>query len=854
MVINNVSMRNITAILIILLLFTVQSTAQTKNNPPADTGIKTKTLKEVVVESRPPIRMKGDTVEYNASRYKTKENAVVEDLLKKLPGVKVDQGGNITAQGETVGRILVDGKEFFGNDPAIATKNLPADMVDKIQVLDKMSDQEEFTGIDDGNKVKTINIITKKDRKKGYFGNISAGAGPEGRYEGGLNFNSFAGEQQLSLLFKANNVNKSGFSASELIKMISANPELFNSLPAAAIAELSKMKGVQINSDDPAEKAALARPTGLNNTQYGGVNYNNDWSDALKLRSSYFYNRFTSANNFNYDRLYLLPDTSYHYMQQGRSLQENTNHRVNGAFDVKLNKYNSIKISPAFNSNIADLSSNRSYSSFTADGKQLLNEGMQQLNSQTDSRNATADILYRHRFHKPGRTLSLTVTPEYLRLNSNSLNISRNRYLNLALQDSINQQIKGHSENYSLNNNLVYTAQLSRHTALRLTEQFNISHGNYEQLARNFNHADGSYSLTDDRYSDVYDNTIVRNVADASIAGSYKKFSYTAGLSLENSELKANSDYRQYRLSGHYNTLLPHLYARYRFSRSKHLTLQYRSQAILPGISQLRPIEDISDPLYIRKGTPGLRQAVNHDLSLAFLTNNIYRNTFSNVQLHLSTIRHQFTDAYTIDSTGKQIIAPVNAHGYYNGSLHGEHSFPVIGNGSSLTIGSEVGYSRYPGYFNAAADLIRQWSITPDFSLTYYPVNRLSVNMNATVSWNSRNSSINQAADQQYWFFNYALDCIASLPWKMSAEAGIDCFTTTGLSQSYNNTVALLNTALTKDIGRKYSLRLEARDLLNQNNSFTRISRNGYTEDRRNVVLGRYYMLSLICKLRHFKK
>lgn len=847
-------MRNFTAILIPGLLFTAHLYGQTKSNPPVDTSIKTKNLKEVVVESRPPVRMKGDTVEYNASQYKTKENAVVEDLLKKLPGVKVDQSGNIIAQGETVGKVLVDGKEFFGNDPAIATKNLPADMVDKIQVLDKMSDQEEFSGIDDGNKVKTINIVTKKDRKKGYFGNVSAGAGLDGKYEGGINVNSFAGEQQLSVLFKANNVNKSGFSASELIRMLSSNPELFNNLPAAAIAELSKMKGVHINSDDPAEKAELARPTGLNNTQYGGVNYNNDWSDALKLRSSYFYNRFTSANRYNYDRHYQLPDTVYNYLQQGSSLQENINHQVNTAFDIKLNKYNSLKISPAFTSNTADMSSNRDYSSTTADGKQFLNAGIQQLTSHTTNNNITTDILYRHRFHKPGRTLSLTVTPQYLQLKNSSLNISQNQYMNLHTEDSINQQTTGNSESYSLNNNLIYTEQLSQHTALRLTEQLNISKGDYEQLARNYNHADARYSITDARYSDVYENTIIRNVADVSIAGNYKKFNYTLGVSLENSVLKAHSDYRQYDLTGNYNTFLPHLYARYRFSKSSNLRLQYASQASLPGVGQLRPVEDISDPLYIRKGTPGLRQAVNHDVSLAYLSNNMYRNTFTNIQLRLATVRNQFTDGYAIDSAGRQLIAPINANGYYNGSLHGEYSFPVLGNSSSLTMGTQVSYNRFPSYFNALRDVIRQWTITPDFNLSYYPVNSLIINLRGNASWSNRSSDVNKLADQQYWFLNYALETITTLPWSMSLEAGIDCYTTTGLNAAYNNTVALLNTALTKDIGRKYALRLEARDLLNQNNSFNRISRNGYTEDRQNVVLGRYYMLSLIYKVRNFKK
>jgi hypothetical protein len=837
-----------------LCCYTWRASAQ---RTASDTLPKIRELKEVVVESRPPLRMKGDTIEYNAAQFKTKQNAVVEDLLKKLPGVKVDKGGNITAQGETVRKVLVDGKEFFGNDPSIATKNLPADMVDKIQVLDKMSDQGEFSGIDDGDKTKTINIVTKKDRKKGYFGNLSAGGGPDGKYEGGININSFAGDQQLSLLFKANNINKSGFSASELLRMVSANPELFNNLPSFAIAELSRMKGVRINTDDPAEKAELARPIGLNNTQYGGLNYNNDWNEALKLRSSYFYNRFTTRNRYAYNRQYRLPDTAYNYLQNGRNWQENNNHQFNASTDIKLDDQHSLKLSPFLTRNSSRNNSSRSYSSYSADNKQRLNEGVQQMQGTNTTTNAGADILYRHRFDKPGRTLSITASPAWFDMDNNSLNIARNTYYNTGpaiAGDSVDQQTNSISNTFSLNNNIVYTERLSPHLALKLNAQVYYSEGDYRQLAYNFDQGTKEYTVKDDRYSDIYTSTAFKILGDLSLAGSYRRFNYTAGMGLEQSRLDGNSDYKGYKVRGRYNTLLPHAYAKYRFSRTESLSLYYKTSAALPGLAQLRPLEDISDPLYTRKGAPDLRQSVQHQLTLAYLTSNIYHNTFTNIQLRLSKVHNQITDFYSTDNSGKQLITPVNASGNFSGSLHGEHSFPLGGNGSALTLGAEIAYNKYPGYFNAVADKISQWTLTPDLSFNYYPADFLNITLRGNTAWNSRRSAASPAADQQYWFLDYGLGLIATLPWKMSADAGIDCYTTTGLSSAYNNTVTLLNAGLTKDIGRKYALRLEAQDLLNRNRSFSRLARNGYTEDRRNEVLGRYFMLSLIYKLRHFAK
>ncbi|TWI86475.1 outer membrane beta-barrel protein [Chitinophaga japonensis] len=857
-------MRNFTTLCFILfiLLAGAGARAQERDTIPADSSrsgppLRIRTLKEVVVESRPPVRLKGDTLEYDASRFKTRENAVVEELLQKLPGVKVDKGGAITAQGETVQRVLVDGKEFFGNDPAIATKNLPADMVDRIQVLDKMSDQEEFTGIDDGNKVKTINIITKKDRKQGYFGNVSAGGGPDGKYEGGLNINSFAGDQQLSLLLKANNVNKSGFSASELLRMAAGNPELFNNLPAFAISELSKMKGVRINSDDPAEKAELARPAGRNNTQYGGVNYNNDWGRRLQWRSSYFYNRFTSSNDYTYNRHYLLPDTAYQFLQDGTACQSGNDHRLNASADIRLNERHSLKISPQAVFNTAEQSGSRRYSSSGADGQQLLNQGSQDLHTSSHTTQAGADILYRRRFAKTGRTLSVQVTPASFNMSSVSFNTSRNQYYNTGageVRDSIRQQTNARSESYSLDNSIVYTEQLFPHLALKLHEQLCYSQGRYRQQALNFNPAGGAYNLEDARYSDLYGSNTFKTLTDIALAGSYRRFNFTAGAGWQHSRLDGSSDYKGYQVRGRYGAFLPHAYARYRFTRSKRLTLHYKSRAVLPGLSQLRPLEDITDPLYVRKGNPDLQQAVDHTVTLAYLSTNVYRNTFTNIQLRLSTVKDQFTDLYTTDSSGRQLITPINASDNFSGSLHAERSVPLGDNGSNLTMGAALAYDQYPAYFNAVADKIQQWSLTPDLQLSYYPLHALSITARGNAAWNHRHNAAGNSLTQQYWFLDYGLELAAILPGQWTADAGLACYTTTGLSEAYNNTIALLNAGITRDIGKRYMLRLEGQDLLNRNRSFTRLARNGYTEDRRNQVLGRYFLLSLIYKLRHFTK
>lgn len=243
-------------------------------------------LNEVTVtEQHIPLRMNDDTLEYNANAFQTRPGAVVEDLLKKLPGVEVDRQGNIRAQGEQVQQVMVDGEEFFGNDPKIATKNLPADAVDKVQVFDRKSDFAEFSGIDDGNEQKTINLQLKDDKKKGYFGNITAGYGTEDRYAGKFNVNRFGKKMQTSVIGMANNINEQGFSFNDYINFMGGIGNLIAGGGGA----------VRLNSSDIGIPLGMNQ-NGITTTWAGGANLSYKLSKKTKLNGSYFYNNMSNVN------------------------------------------------------------------------------------------------------------------------------------------------------------------------------------------------------------------------------------------------------------------------------------------------------------------------------------------------------------------------------------------------------------------------------------------------------------------------------------------------------------------------------------------------------------------------------
>ncbi|SDL82132.1 Outer membrane receptor proteins, mostly Fe transport [Pedobacter steynii] len=820
-----------------------------------DRGIQ---LKEVVIkDDGPAVSMKGDTIEYNAAKFKTKDNAVVEDLLRKLPGVNIDKTGTIKAQGEVVQRVLVDGKEFFGSDPSIATRNLPADMIQKVQVLDKNSDMAEFTGVADGKQQKTINLITKKNRKRGYFGNLNGGLGDAGHYEAGLNVNSFVNEAQMSLIMKGNDVNKSGFSTTELIRLLSQNPEMFNSLPPSALSELTKMKSVKIEGNSEA-LAELARPSGLTDTKYGGLNFNNDWSDRLKLRSSYFFNDNRTTDKFDNSRQYLLQQSPYNYLQSGTKTNHTNNKRIDLSTDVKLSNRSSIKISPRVNLSNADRNSDQTFSSATVGTNPVpLNDGTQLFKSNSSNNIVSGNTLFKHRLTKAGRTLVFETTPEYFQSKSNYLNQSANNLYtdNRKTTENTDQQTLSTGNIYNLNNNLVYTEPISSKYLLQAGQQFYYSHGKYLRQVNNRNVGNGNYDNPVPALSDNYTSDRIEYNSKLSVSGNYKKFNYTVGAGFKQSQVRGSSLLRNYRVDQHYRALLPSAYATYKVSASQKLVLNYAMETNMPSVSNLQPIEDNIDPLFTRKGNPDLGQEKSQRLSLAFNSFQLGSGNSVYASFNLNWFNQQITDHTITDATtGKQLITPVNVSGNYRYGLNMGKTIRLDGNGSSLTAEVNGSYSKSSLMNNNLLSNIRTLSVSPELSVNYYLGNKVSFSGRGSASWNTRRFSRLTTLPAENWLLSYGLESIVILPLKMSLEGSIDGFSTPGLSKGYNTNVMVLNTGLNKEFGKQFSVKAEARDLLNRNQSISRVTGNGYIEDKRNNALGRYFQLSAVYKFRHFPK
>src|ERR1700756_5298144 len=461
------------------------------------------TLKATTVEAKQTrVEQLGDTTQIHADAYKTHPDATAEDLVNKMPGISTTTG-SVTVNGEQVKQILVDGKPFFGDDPNLAMKNLPADIIDKIQVFDKATDQAQFTGFDDGNAQKTINIITKKGKNNGQFGKIYAGGGvgdniTDDKYNAGGNMNFFNGARRISIVELSNNINQQNFSSQDLLGISSGSGG-----------------GGRGGGGSAANNFLVSQQGGITTTHAAGLNYSDEWGKKIKVTGSYFFNYADNSNNSSLSRNYIIAkENGLHYNQVANAGNTNQNHRVNFRFEYTIDSMNSLIIVPKFS-----VQQNRSANDL--DGLNLVTNNAEQSRTITNnySKNFGYDfsntLTLRHKFKKPRRTISLGVSTDYNPTNSNGGLFSSNAYYqydtttqaNDSTMTILNQQSVGNNLGMSISPNLSYTEPLGKKSQLMLSYNPSVTKSTIDKRTYNKDSADGNYNLLDTILSNKYNNT-----------------------------------------------------------------------------------------------------------------------------------------------------------------------------------------------------------------------------------------------------------------------------------------------------------------------------------------------------------
>jgi hypothetical protein len=803
-----------------------------------------------VTVTQSPITIKKDTIEFSASAFKTKPNAVMEDLLKKLPGVQVDKDGGIKAQGEQVQRVLVDGKRFFGDDPKLATKNLPPDMIDKIQVFDALSDQSAFTGFDDGNRIKTINITTKKDKRKGNFGRATVGAGGnanEGLYDNNINLSHFNGDMQLTLTGQANNVNKQNFSVQDMLGSLGGGG--------------NSGGGGRGGGGGGAVSGGLlgtGSGGGIVNTWAGGLNYKDVWSKKTQVSGSYFFNdqkTYRDQESYTQNLIPGSPDSSIFNKQIQNTVTHNQNNRINLNIEHQFDSSNSLIIRPNISFQHTDSQTDQNTASTKGSAKKL-NNSTGSTNRESDGYNAGIEATFRHRFSKKGRTYSIAFNPGRSINDGTSANQSVNAYFNTVTpySDTINQRGITNREANTFSTTLSYTEPIGKNQMLEFNYSYNSNINNSGNKTYNFNKTTNQFDVVVPNLTNEFENTFTANRVTLNYRLQNAKYNFSVGTGVQSGDLTSKNISKDSSIQQQFVNFFPTMNFRYDFSKTTNLRIFYNGRTGQPNASQLQPVIDNSNPLNIRTGNPELKQQFIHTFRIMYNSFDLFSQ-----KLVFATINANFTDndiqnATTFLPNGAQFTKPVNLNGTYNINGFLNYGFPLKKPKSNVNLSLNVGRTQSQTLVNTQSNYTRNTSAGFNASWTTNLKDNFDMNFSSNSNFTFARYSLQPAQNGD--FFTQTISAeptyYSKSGWVISSD--FSYIKNTGRSDGYNTSIPLWSASIAKQLFKKKEgeVKFYVFDLLNQNVSVTRNISGNTIQDVSTRVLTRYFMISFTYNLRRF--
>ncbi|HUR11822.1 MAG TPA: outer membrane beta-barrel family protein [Flavitalea sp.] len=818
-------------------------------------------LEEVVVEGA-PIIIKKDTIEFKASAFKTRPNSTAEDVLKKIPGMQVDKDGNVKAQGEDVQKVVVDGKEFFGTDPKLATKNITADMIESIQVFDDMSDQAKFSRIDDGSRQKTINIKLKKEKRIGYFGRVTAGIGTDGRYESQLSFNRFNGDRRISIIGNSNNINKSTFNFSDIV----TNMGGFQGGGGGGGNRGGGGGNQVIRIDGGGFGGFGGGGSGITKATSIGLNYSDKWK-KVDVTGSYFYSESETSTSRNARRQSFFPDDSVAIQnQQSTSLNKNQNHRFNVRMEYFIDSMNSLLFTPSVTfQHSASRSIDTTFTRASKPGLEYLAlTGITANSNERDGFSLNNNLLYRRRFHRIGRTLTVGFNNSINHSDGNGENYSPYTFFKPDGTTSTvrNQDIRTEQKTRTQNNviSTSYTEPLGLNKLLEFNYAYTDRENKSDRRAYDFNGVSGKYDAVNALQTNYFENYFYAHRGGVNFRMQKPKFNYQLGGAVEQSELVSRSirwsTGKDTTVSQKFTNIFPTANFQYNFSNSKNFRIDYRGRTNQPSITQLQDVPDVSNPLQIRTGNPLLQQEFSNNINLRF--NNFNRTTFKyfSAFINFGNTNNKIVNA--IDSVpgarGVQLIRPVNLNGAFNSNAFVTYGIPLR---TKKLKGSNLSFSTSGNYNRTVSQIYKQKNVTDNLiigetvSINLNVKDNLNVGLNTTVNYNSAKYSIQKDLNEDFFSQSYGIDFSYTMFKSIVLTSDFDYYKSSGRTDGFNQSIPLWTAGIAKQLFKKKNgeLKLSVNDILNQNESITRTVTDNYIEDINTVVLKRYFMLTFTYNL-----
>ena len=821
--------------------------------PTVPMVLKSKLLEQVVVNgSKGAIHMKGDTIEFKADSFKTQAGASVEDLLKKLPGIQVDRNGKITAQGETVQKVLVDGEEFFGDDPTLVTQNLRADMVDKVQLYDKKSEQAAFTGIDDGQKQKTLNLKLKDSKKNGFFGRVTGGLGTDGYYDASAMINMFKKKEKFSAYGILSNTGKIGLNWQERDNYGQSFAGMVDYDESNGYFSLNMTGDQELDS-----WSGRFEGQGLPTVRSGGVHYNNKWDDDRQsLNVNYKAMHLSVRDSSSTSTQYILPDSLYSASQvyfnhsQQQSNRTIMRHSADGSYEVKFDSTSTLKIQVDGGTDHRVTQTAYTSQSMARDSS-LINDNNRTVSTVGDKQELNSNILWRKKLAKKGRTISLNIRENYNTNNSSGFLNSNTKFYDSGVfnRDSIIDQYKVYrTENTLLDGKLMYTEPLTSKSSLVFN--YGATYSRNHSNRNSFNDAGGGkYTLFDTAYSNDYQFNVFEQKGGVAYTLQQKKIRLNFGSSVGSTHYDQHDLHADTSAKRSFINWYPSASFSYNFSQQRRFNFNYNGRTQQPTVTQIQPIRTNEDPLNIQLGNPALRQSFIHQFWMGYNDYKVLTERGIWVNMNFSFTENAFSSATNLDSTGKRTTQTVNVNGNYNLGGYFSYNFKFKPLKVNVDAWANPRKSRNANVVNGVNNVTNNDSYELGMGLYKSVDKKYEAGFRVSGTYTYSKSTINSGIVTQYWTWSINPWFDVFLPWKLQVHGDMDASLrqkTSAFSNSLN--VYQLNAW----IGRKFlkndalQIRASGNDLLNQNIGFNRSAYSNFISQNTYLTIRRYFMFSVI--------
>ncbi|MFZ9214238.1 MAG: TonB-dependent receptor [Sediminibacterium sp.] len=796
-------------------------------------------LKEVIVKNTvSAIRVKGDTTEYKADSFYVTPNADVQELLKKMPGIQVNAKGEITAQGEKVNKVLVDGEEFFSDDPAVVTKNLRADVVDKVQVFDKKSDQAVFTGIDDGQKSKTINLQLKEDKKNGYFGKAEAGS----------NFNQFGNGKLMTNAFKGKR-KIAGYVTTDNTKFDNLNwDEAQNYGDGGGITTEFGDGGMSMimTSGDGEEGGS----TGFPNQQSAGATFSNKF-DKGSVNSSAQYNRLiVNGLTSSYSKT-ILPTNSIVNNTNSAQRNEKKKYKLSTTDQWGTDSTGLFKLTLKAASVISDNTNSFTGGSFIPETGANLNNTARTTRNSTNDKTLNGSLSYRLRFAKKGRTISVNSDFNFGDKTQDGLLQAQNDYFNasnvIIKQETI-AQTKALTQLTSAGSvNSVYTEPLGKNSFLIFNYKIGLAGNNSER--NTFDDRSGQSKIRVDTLSNHFKFNTVNNSGNISYRYAVKKVNFNIGTGIGSAKYSLFDYATNASRAVNFTNFIPSATFNFTPKQQKKFILSYVGNTQNPSLLQIQPIIDNTDPLNITVGNANLRQSFTNRFSFNYTTFKIIKNKYIQLSGSFSNTNDAIATSSNIDAFGKSVNQYVNVDGNYNYGSGFYYDFELF-KGINFGMNTGINGGRYNNIVNGIKNTNDNISTRFGISFSQWGDKKINFWTNFDASNNKTVSSIRPGAYTNFWTYRNN----ANIQFKFKkAKFFIDLYTDITVYQKSaafpnQRNIYIVQPSMRKVISKndKWEAKLMIYDIFNQNQFVDRNITSNFISETTNNGIRRYALFSIV--------